>query len=191
MYGDVAVRVRDSIREICKTLDVKIVEGHVSKDRIRLLVSVPSYMSISRLLRNMKGKTSRKLLNEYRRLSKSFWGRRLWARGYFAASSGNVTDEAVAEYIAIRDSRERARDDGFSIGKTNFRMICSTDGFSSKRPGRFAQRHRSVLRFCLEPPRQKRKAVDSRKYLDRFLMNSNDRICLASYLGFLFNVLLI
>ena len=29
-----------------------------------------------------------------------FWGRHLWARGYFCCSSGNVTDEVVAEYIA-------------------------------------------------------------------------------------------
>jgi len=36
---------------------------------------------------------------EYKRLSKAFWGRHMWARGYFVASSGNVTDEIIMKYI--------------------------------------------------------------------------------------------
>lgn len=36
---------------------------------------------------------------EFKTLSKTFWGRHMWARGYFAASSGNVTDEVIMKYI--------------------------------------------------------------------------------------------
>ena len=39
------------------------------------------------------------MLMEFKPLSRQFWGRHLWARGYFAASSGNVTDEVVMQYI--------------------------------------------------------------------------------------------
>ena len=116
LYGDAATRVRDLIREICETMDVEIAKGHVSRDRIHLSVSVPPYISVSKPMRNIEGKTSRKLPSEYRRPSKSFWGRHLWARGYFAAGSGNVTDDTMAEYVAIRDGKERTRDDGFLIG---------------------------------------------------------------------------
>jgi len=47
----------------------------------------------------LKGKTSIKLMQEYKHLHKEFWDRRLWARGYLAASSGNITDESILEYI--------------------------------------------------------------------------------------------
>jgi putative transposase len=97
-FGDVAVRLRELIREICKSLDIEIIKGHVSKDHVHLFVSVPPQLSISKVRGRIKGKTSRKLLTEYRRLSKEFWGRHLWARGYFAASSGNVTDELIMQY---------------------------------------------------------------------------------------------
>jgi REP element-mobilizing transposase RayT len=40
----------------------------------------------------------------------------LWARGYFVASSGNVTDDVIMQYIATQDLQERARDDDFTIG---------------------------------------------------------------------------
>ena len=54
---------------------------------------------MSQLVQSLKGKTSRKLLMEYKSLSRAFWGRHMWARGYFVASSGNVTDEVIMKYI--------------------------------------------------------------------------------------------
>ena len=54
---------------------------------------------------------------EYKELNKQFWGRHLWARGYFAASSGNVTDEIIQEYIQNQDLEEKVKDDNFDIGQ--------------------------------------------------------------------------
>jgi putative transposase len=114
-FGDVALRLRDLIREICKSLDIEIIKGHVSKDHAHLFVSVPPQLSISKVMGRIKGRTSRKLLSENRRLAKEFWGRHLWGRGYFAASSGNVTDEVIMQYIATQDLEERPHDGDFTI----------------------------------------------------------------------------
>ena len=74
-----------------------------------LFVSVPPHLSVSKLMQQIKGKTSRKMMSEFKTLSKTFWGRHLWARGYFVASSGNVTDEIIMEYIKTQDIE---KDDG-------------------------------------------------------------------------------
>jgi putative transposase len=99
LAGAVGGRVRDLIREICGTHDVHIIRGHVAADHVHLLVSIPPQVAVSRLVQRLKGKTAYKLLQEFAHLRKQFWGRHLWARGYFACSSGNVTDEVVAQYI--------------------------------------------------------------------------------------------
>jgi len=99
LQGDIAERARDLIREICKSRDVEIIRGHVSCDHVHIFVSVPPHISVSQLVQSIKGKSSRKLLLEYKRLSRKFWGRHMWARGYFVASSGNVTDEVIMQYI--------------------------------------------------------------------------------------------
>ena len=91
--------MRELIQQTCASLDVYIVKGHVSKDHVHLLVSVPPKLSVSELVKRLKGRSSRKMMQEYDELRREFWGRHLWARGYFAASTGNVTDEIVAEYI--------------------------------------------------------------------------------------------
>ena len=77
MYGVVAERVRELIRGICKEHDVEIIRGHVSQDHVRLFVSVPPHLSISKLVQYLKGKSSYKMLQENKQLSKMFWGRHL------------------------------------------------------------------------------------------------------------------
>ena len=99
LRGDIAVEVRKLIREICRTMDIEIISGHIRPDHVHLLVDVPPKWSPSRVMQAIKGKTSHHLLQDHRRLRKEFWGRHLWARGYFVASSGAVTDEVIREYI--------------------------------------------------------------------------------------------
>jgi len=99
LRGEIAERVRDLIREICKASDVEILKGHISKDHVHIFVSVPPHISAGQLVQSIKGKTSRKMLMEYKSLSRAFWGRYMWARGYFVVSSGNVTDEVIMQYI--------------------------------------------------------------------------------------------
>jgi putative transposase len=113
LKGEVATKVRDLIREICKANDIEILKGHVSVDHVHLFVSVPPHLSISNVVQALKGKSSRKLLSNFKHLSQQFWGRHFWARGYFVASSGNVTDEVVMKYIEEQDITQT--DNNFKI----------------------------------------------------------------------------
>jgi putative transposase len=113
MSGVVSERVRELVRQICKENDVEIIKGHESKDHVHLFVSIPPHLAISKLVQSLKGKSSYKLLGENKELSKQFWGRHLWARGYFVATSGNVTDEVIMEYIKNQDIKEG--DDDFTV----------------------------------------------------------------------------
>ena len=115
IVGKIAHRTRELIRMVCATNEVEIIAGHVGKDHIHLLVSVPPHLSASKFVQYIKGNTSRKLQMEYKELNKQFWGQHLWARGYFVASSGNVTDETIAQYIKDQDLEEKTRTDNFTI----------------------------------------------------------------------------
>jgi len=103
LCGEVGLRVRDLIREICGAHEVTIIKGHISRDHINLFVSIPPQVTISRLVQWLKGKTAFKLLQEFPHLRKKFWGRHIWTRGYFCCSSGNVTDEVIKQYIEQQD----------------------------------------------------------------------------------------
>ena len=116
LRGDVAQELRGLIREICRSMDIEIMRGHIRPDHVHLLVAVPPKWAPSRVMQAIKGKTSHHLLQDYRKLRKEFWGRHLWARGYFVASSGNVTDEMIAEYIESQGA-EPQDDEEFKISE--------------------------------------------------------------------------
>ena len=99
MVGDIAERTRDLVRRICQDEGVEIIRGRVAKDHIHIYVTIPPYHSVSRVVQYLKGKTSRKIQQEYPELKKRNWGRHLWAIGYFVRTSGNVTDEMIKRYI--------------------------------------------------------------------------------------------
>ena len=72
LRGEIALRARELIREICLAHDVRIVKGHVRPDYVHLMLSMPPQVSPSRIMQAVKGKSSHHLAREYRRLQKSF-----------------------------------------------------------------------------------------------------------------------
>jgi putative transposase len=103
LRGDIANRTRDIIRQVCESRGIVIIKGHVSSDHIHLFVSAPPSLAVSKMMQYIKGKSSRMIQSEFPSLKKKYWGQHLWARGYFCASSGTVTDEMIKAYIENQD----------------------------------------------------------------------------------------
>lgn len=97
------------IRQICEAHEVNILSGVVSSDHVHLYVSIPPQISASKLVMKLKGRTSRKIQQEFPEIRKRYWGQHFWARGYYCASSGNVTDELIREYIAKHTQGQEAQ----------------------------------------------------------------------------------
>ena len=110
LTGQVATRARELIREVCSTNYIDIVSGSMSPDHVHLLLSIPPSISVSKSLQYIKGKSSRKLLQEFALLKKRYWGQHLWARGYFVVSVGNVNSAEVQKYIEDQESHHRKDD---------------------------------------------------------------------------------
>ena len=99
LQGDVQKRCRDLIIQICNAENVNILKGVVSKDHVHIHVEYPPSLSVSDMVKRIKGRTSRLLQQEFPALGKKYWGRHFWAVGYGAWSTGNITDEMVQEYL--------------------------------------------------------------------------------------------
>lgn len=97
LTGDVQRRCRDLIKQICDAEDVRILKGVVSKDHVHMPSEYAPSRSSSDLLKRLKGRTSRRLQEEYPLLRKKYWGRHFWAIGYGVWSTGNITDEMVQQ----------------------------------------------------------------------------------------------
>ena len=99
LQGDIKIRCRSLLIQICEAEDVVILKGVVSKDHVHMHVGYRPSQSISELVRRLKGRSSRKIQQEFPELKKRYWGRHFWAIGFGCWSTGNITDEMVNEYL--------------------------------------------------------------------------------------------
>lgn len=99
LKGEVQIRCRDLLRQSCDSLDVQILKGVVSKDHVHLHLSYAPKLSVSEMVKRLKGRSARILLEEFGELRKRYWGGHLWGIGYGAWSSGNITDELIQAYL--------------------------------------------------------------------------------------------
>jgi len=113
LRGRVAERARDLLRQICQARDVVIVRGAVAPDHIHMLVSCPANLAPAKVVQYLKGRSSRRLQDEFPELRKRYWGQHLWAWGYFCASVGAVDEETIRKYIENQKWDEE--DQGFKI----------------------------------------------------------------------------
>ena len=111
--GELKTRTREIVRQICLQHELNILKGHVSKDHVHLLVSAPPHLAPSQLMQKIKGRSSHLLQQEFPHLKKRYWGQPIWARGYFCATVGQVTDEMIRQYI--EGHVDKSPDENFTL----------------------------------------------------------------------------
>jgi putative transposase len=78
-----------------------------------MLLSAPADLSPAKLVQYIKGRSSRRIQDEFPEIRKRYWGQHLWARGYFCATVGTVDEETIKRYI---ENQQWDQDDqGFKI----------------------------------------------------------------------------
>ena len=103
LRGDVGLRLRALIRQVCEEQQMHVLQGNIRSDHVHLLVSAPSWLSPAKMAQLLKGKSSYRLQREFPHLRKKYWGQHLWSRGYFCATVGAVSEEQIKAYIAHQD----------------------------------------------------------------------------------------
>ena len=93
LIGDVRLRVRAVVRQVRAEIVVNIVSGALSKDHVHLFVEIPPHISVSEFVKRAKGRSARRIQQEFEHIRKRYWGQRFWVRGYFSTTSGNLTDD--------------------------------------------------------------------------------------------------
>ena len=62
---EIGYRIRDIIRQVRDSNQIVIIKGRVSKDHIHLYVSYPPKLSVSDMMKLLKGRSSRKIQAEF------------------------------------------------------------------------------------------------------------------------------
>ena len=84
MYGRLKADVREIIKKLCDYRNIEIVEGAVCADHVHLCLSIPPSEKVSDVVGYIKGK--------------------------YVATVGNITEDAVKEYIQQQKEESKRED---------------------------------------------------------------------------------
>ena len=99
LRGENQVRCRELLKQVCDANSIKILKGVVSGDHIHMHIMYAPKQSISEIVQKLKGRSARKLLQEYPQIKKRYYGGHLWGIGYGVWSTGNITEEMINKYL--------------------------------------------------------------------------------------------
>jgi putative transposase len=68
-------------------------------DHIHCFVSAPPKLSITDLVKYLKGITGRKLMDKYPELKTKLWKGELWNHSYYVETIGSVSEDNIRRYI--------------------------------------------------------------------------------------------
>ena len=99
LQGAMRIRIREIIAQAAEELGIKIINGVLSADHVHIMAEIPPHISVSQFVKAAKGRSSRKVQQEFPEIRKTYWGCHFWGRGFFSSTSGNVTDDIINNYI--------------------------------------------------------------------------------------------
>ncbi len=109
LYGRLKEDVKEILSTLCRYRGIEIINGAVCSDHVHLSVSIPPKMSISSFMGYLKGKSTLMIYDKYPNLQ-SKWDKAFWARGYYVATIGNVTESAIKKYIEEQSEESKAEE---------------------------------------------------------------------------------
>ncbi len=97
---EIADRLHDLLVDIGKEKGFAVVQAKVGEnDHVHCFVSAPPMLSITDIVRWLKGISGRMLLMEYPKLRKQLWKGHLWNGSYFVETIGSTSEKAILQYI--------------------------------------------------------------------------------------------
>jgi len=93
----VDVRLKEILLEVCTEFGADLIEAEVMPDHVHVLVEVDPQFGIAKLIRYMKGRSSRFLRQEFDWLKSRL--PTLWTNSYFVSTVGGAPISVIKQYI--------------------------------------------------------------------------------------------
>ncbi len=105
LYSGLRKHLGEVFRELAKQRESSIEEGHLMKDHVHMLISIPPKCTVSNVVGYIKGKSAIYIARNIMGRKRNFTGESFWARGYFVSTVGR-DEETIREYIKHQEKED-------------------------------------------------------------------------------------
>lgn len=100
LSADISNRLIELLKAVGNEKGFSVVECKVSEnDHVHCFVSAPPKISVTQIVKYLKGISGNQLFREYPQLRKSLWKGQLWNGSYFCETIGSTSEENIFRYI--------------------------------------------------------------------------------------------
>ena len=115
LFGQLQKHLGEVLHDLARQKESKILEGHLHRDHVHVLISIPPKYSVAKVVGYIKGKRAIHIARTYLGQKKNYGGMSFWARGYFVSTVG--TDEDVVRTYIREQEKEDNRVEQLSLFK--------------------------------------------------------------------------
>ena len=106
LFGHLRRHLGEVFKRLAEQKECRIEEGHLQRDHVHMLISIPPKHAVAQVVGYIKGKSAIHIARTYGERKRNFVGQHFWARGYFVSTVG--ADEAVVrDYIKHQEAEDR------------------------------------------------------------------------------------
>jgi len=105
LIGDVETRLKQLLIESCANMNVDIIEMELMPDHVHMLIEVDPQFGVHKAIKNMKGRTSKILRDEFPHLKTKL--PTLWTNSYFVSTVGGAPLSVIKQYIENQKTSQR------------------------------------------------------------------------------------
>ena len=101
--------MRCLFKRLAEQKESRVEEGHLMKDHVHMLISIPPKYLVAQVIGYIKGKSAIHLARVYAERKRNFVGQHFWARGYWVSTVGR-DETVVREHIKNQEKEDERLD---------------------------------------------------------------------------------
>ena len=109
LYEQLRKHLGEVFRSLARQKESEVLEGHLMRDHVHMLLAIPPKHSVSHVVGFIKGKSAIHLARVCGEKRRNFVGQSFWARGYFVSTVGR-DEEVIRRYIARQEDEDKRLD---------------------------------------------------------------------------------
>ena len=111
LYGQLRKYLPKLLKDLASRVDSEILEGHICKDHVHILISIPPKISVAKVVGYLKGKSAIYIARNFMNHRQNFGGQSFWAKGYFVSTVGR-DENVIIDYIKNQEEQDKKLDQG-------------------------------------------------------------------------------
>ena len=96
---EIAKRAKELFTQIAEENGFDILDMEIMSDHVHCFVSAPPKLSITQIVKYLKGISGRKLYERFPEIRQKLWKGQLWNHSYYVETVGSVSEENIRKYI--------------------------------------------------------------------------------------------